>query len=57
MKGVPFSLILLPTLRCDADCDYCFEQKTEQQLTLEQLSIVVQKVMDHMERNHTSSPT
>jgi uncharacterized protein len=52
MKGVPFSLILLPTLRCDADCDYCFEQKTEQQLTLEQLSIVVQKVMDHMERNH-----
>ena len=27
MKGAPFSLILLPTLRCDADCDYCFEKQ------------------------------
>jgi uncharacterized protein len=52
MKGAPFSLILLPTLRCDADCDYCFEKKTEQQLTLDQLSVVVQKVMGHMELNH-----
>jgi uncharacterized protein len=52
MIGTPFSVILLPTLRCDADCEYCFEKKTEQQLTLDQLSVVVQKVMDHMERDH-----
>jgi uncharacterized protein len=52
MKEAPFSLILLPTLRCDADCEYCFERKIEQDLTLDQLSIVVQKVMDHMEHNH-----
>jgi uncharacterized protein len=51
MKRAPFALILLPTLRCDADCDYCFETKTEQQLTLEQLAVVVQKAMDHMEHN------
>ncbi len=49
MKGAPFSLILLPTLRCDADCDYCFEKKTGHHLTLAQLSVVIQKVMDHME--------
>jgi uncharacterized protein len=51
VKGVPFSLILLPTLRCDADCDYCFEKKTEHHLALEQLSAVAHSVMDHMERN------
>jgi radical SAM protein with 4Fe4S-binding SPASM domain len=49
MTGAPYSLILLPTLACDADCDYCFESKSEHRLTLDQLSIVVQKVMDHME--------
>jgi uncharacterized protein len=52
MKQAPFSLILLPTLRCDADCDYCFEQKIDRQLTLDQLSVVVQGVMDHMEQDH-----
>jgi radical SAM protein with 4Fe4S-binding SPASM domain len=52
MKGAPFSLILLPTLNCNADCDYCFEKKTEHHLTLDQLSVVVQKTMDHMEHNH-----
>ena len=52
MTGDPYSLILLPTLACDADCDYCFERKSERRLTLDQLSIVVHKVMDHMEENH-----
>lgn len=52
MTGAPYSLILLPTLACDADCEYCFESKSEHRLTLDQLSIVVQKVMDHMEETH-----
>jgi len=52
MKETPYSLILLPTLKCDADCDYCFERKTEHRLTLAELSVVVRKVMDHMEHNH-----
>ena len=52
MTGAAYSLILLPTLACDADCEYCFESKSEHRLTLEHLSIVVQRVMDHMEENH-----
>jgi radical SAM protein with 4Fe4S-binding SPASM domain len=52
MKRAPFSLILLPTLGCDADCDYCFENKTEHRLGLDQLSVVASSVMDHMEQNH-----
>jgi len=45
----PFSLILLPTLRCNADCEYCFETRTEDRLTLNQLAIVLQKVIDRMQ--------
>lgn len=52
MRRAPFSIILLPTLRCDADCEYCFEKKTEQQLTLDQLSVVVEKAMEHLEQIH-----
>ncbi|MCE5335963.1 MAG: radical SAM protein [Desulfobacteraceae bacterium] len=44
-----FSLILLPTLRCNADCDYCFERKSEHCLEIDQLGIITGKVMDHME--------
>jgi radical SAM protein with 4Fe4S-binding SPASM domain len=45
----PFSLILLPTLRCNARCEYCFETRTGEELTLDRLTIVVGKAIDHME--------
>jgi uncharacterized protein len=43
-----FSLILLPTLKCNADCDYCFEDKTNDRLSLERLQILIEKVLDHL---------
>lgn len=52
MKGIPYSVILLPTLKCDADCDYCFERKSAHRLTLDGLSVVIRKVMEHLEHNH-----
>lgn len=52
MTGSHFSLILLPTLACNADCDYCFENKAEQQLTLDQLELIIQKVMDFLDLEH-----
>ena len=51
MTGAPFSLILLPTLRCNADCVYCFENKSDHVLGLDQLTILIQKVIDHMGQN------
>jgi len=52
MKALPFSLVLLATLGCNAECEYCFESKSDHHLTLDQLSTVIQKTMDHMALNH-----
>lgn len=53
--GDHFSLILLPTLACNAACDYCFETRTDRRLSLDQLSELVRKVMDHLDRNRITS--
>ena len=51
MRAPDFSLVLLPTLKCDADCDYCFETKTGGLLSPDALSVVVSRVLDHLEEN------
>jgi radical SAM protein with 4Fe4S-binding SPASM domain len=43
-----FSLILLPTLECNADCEYCFENKSGHRLSHDRLSVIVEKVMDYL---------
>ncbi len=48
MGSKVFSLILLPTLKCNADCDYCFEDKTNDRLSLERLQVLIDKVLDHL---------
>jgi radical SAM protein with 4Fe4S-binding SPASM domain len=57
MIGNHFSLILLPTNKCNVDCDYCFEDKTDDFMSLDQLSIVIEKILDHMEIKSISSMT
>jgi radical SAM protein with 4Fe4S-binding SPASM domain len=52
VTGANFSLILLPTLGCNADCDYCFENKTDRQLSLDQLALLIEKVMEFLEQEH-----
>src|SRR5262249_16704315 len=48
MMGKHFSIILLPTNKCNVNCEYCFEDKTDDRMTLEQLSVVMDKVLDYM---------
>src|ERR1044072_6300584 len=50
MTGNHLSIILLPTNKCNVNCDYCFEDKTRDALTHERLSVIIEKVLDHMER-------
>ncbi len=45
MSTMVFSLILLPTLRGNADC---FEVKTNDRLSLERLQLLIDKVLDHL---------
>ena len=52
MSGSPFSLILLPTLACNADCEYCFENKTDQHLTLDRFALLIERMMDFLEQEH-----
>jgi uncharacterized protein len=49
MIGNHFSLILLPTNKCNVACEYCFENKTSDFMSLEKLSILIEKVLDHMD--------
>lgn len=44
-----FSIILLPTNKCNVNCEYCFEDKTADRMTLDQLATVMSKVFDYMD--------
>ena len=44
-----FSIILLPTNKCNVNCEYCFEDKTDDRMTLDQLATVMCKVFDYMD--------
>lgn len=57
MMGNHFSIILLPTNKCNVNCEYCFEDKTADRMTLEQLSEVVDKVLDYMDEANISALT
>jgi len=57
MMGTHFSIILLPTNKCNVNCEYCFEDKTDDRMTLEQLSVVTNKVLDYMEQASISALT
>ena len=57
MTGNHFSLILLSTNKCNAACDYCFEDKTNHRFSLERLRVMFDKVLDHMEVSGIGSLT
>lgn len=49
MMGNHFSIILLPTNKCNVNCEYCFEDKTDDRMSLDQLAVVMRKVFDYMD--------
>lgn len=57
MMGNHFSIILLPTNKCNVNCEYCFEDKTDDRMSLEQLETVITKVLDYMEEANISALT
>jgi uncharacterized protein len=57
MTGNRLSLVLLSTSQCNAACDYCFEDKTGERICLEHLRHIVDKLMDHMDKNRIGALT
>jgi uncharacterized protein len=57
MTGGHVSLILMPTLKCNASCDYCFENKTSHVLKTERFAIVLEKMADYMRQNNINNMT
>ncbi len=51
------SVIFLPTNKCNVDCTYCFEDKTDDRMTHEQLSAVMTKLLSFMEKDDIGSLT
>ncbi|MGW8193943.1 MAG: radical SAM protein [Desulforhopalus sp.] len=54
MNTTSFSVILLPTLHCDARCDYCFEDTTTGIMELDSFSVLLEKLFDFMEIRNIS---
>jgi radical SAM protein with 4Fe4S-binding SPASM domain len=57
MIGRHFSVILLPTNKCNVACEYCFEDKTDDFMSHDSLSVVIGKLLDHMELKDIASLT
>jgi radical SAM protein with 4Fe4S-binding SPASM domain len=49
MPDTELALIFLPTLRCNAACEYCFEDRDADVLPLDRLPRLVQAVLDYMD--------
>ncbi len=51
------SVIFLPTNYCNVNCEYCFEDKTKDRMTLDQLTTVITKILDFMDEGQIASLT
>ena len=49
MNGDHISIVLLSTNKCNAACDYCFEDKSGVRLTLDKLSEMIEKMLCYMD--------
>lgn len=51
------SLILLSTLQCNAACEYCFEHRAPDRLTIDRLEVLIGKVLDYLQSQSIGSLT
>ena len=50
-------VIFLPTNKCNVNCEYCFEDKTDDRMTHEQLAKVITRLLDFMDGGNIDSLT
>jgi uncharacterized protein len=49
-----FAVILNPTYRCNADCDYCFETRTSETMELTDFEHIFLKIADYLRQQEVS---
>ncbi len=49
-----FSIILSPTYRCNADCEYCFEHKTPDTMKLQDFEAILQRVATYFRQREVT---
>ena len=52
-----FSVLISPTYRCNADCEYCFENKTSDMMTLGEFELLFQRISDYLRQQDVSNLT
>jgi uncharacterized protein len=57
MAPETLQVILVPTLKCNADCDYCFETKSSATMSLDNLTLLIRKLVDYMEETGMDETT
>ncbi|HMK34547.1 MAG TPA: radical SAM protein [Desulfomonilaceae bacterium] len=54
MPSNSLSVILNPTYRCNADCEYCFENRTSDVMELEDFECIFRKIADYLRQQEVS---
>jgi uncharacterized protein len=49
-----FSVILSPTYRCNADCEYCFEDKTSDVMEVQDLELIFQRLTTYLRQQEVT---
>ena len=49
-----FSVLMAPTFRCNADCEYCFENKTSDVMELEDFELIIPRIVTYLQRQEVT---
>lgn len=49
-----FSVLIAPTFRCNADCEYCFENKTSDVMELEDFDLILPRIVTYLQRQEVT---
>ena len=49
-----FSVLMAPTYRCNADCEYCFENKTSDVMELEDFERILPRIVTYLRQQEVT---